>query len=188
MSVSCTDTIRGSIAEIAEKGITAPYDIRISTVEIAEIPRVSDTVIFAGIRQQKMKLVIEIRADNSFSISHIGIIHAQQIIIPVIIILSKLNGTFSIAGNTMFSKLSLSGRIDGIADAAPYFLTACSAGGYFKLICDTFFPDHIFQNKLSHRTSADIAVADEHYFYHIKFLSQIAVKGHKMPHFARVSG
>ena len=40
----------------------------------------------------------------------------------------------------------------------------------------------------SHITSANIAVADEHNSYHIKFLSQIAVKGHKMPHSARVSG
>ena len=31
-------------------------------------------------------------------------------------------------------------------------------------------------------------MADEHNSYHIKFLSQIAVKGHKMPHSARVSG
>ena len=35
-----------------------------------------------------------------------------------------------------------------------------------------------------HITSAHIAVADEHYFYHRIILSRIAVKGHKMPHFA----
>ena len=41
---------------------------------------------------------------------------------------------------------------------------------------------------LCHQTSANIAVADEHNSYHRIFLSQIAVKGHKMPHFSRVSG
>ena len=60
-----------------------------------------------------------------------------------------------------------------------------SAFGKIYLLCIRFNISLII---LCHQTSVYIAVADEHYFYHMKFLSQIAVKGHKMPHFARVSG
>ena len=38
------------------------------------------------------------------------------------------------------------------------------------------------------RSTKPPAVADENYFYHIEFLSQIAVKGLEMPHFADCSG
>lgn len=39
------------------------------------------------------------------------------------------------------------------------------------MICDAFLFRKVFENKLCHRTAANVAVADEHDFYHLINLS-----------------
>ena len=177
----------GEITQFPEQTAASPDDIIIGAVKIAEIPGISDTAA-ASIIQKQAELIEGIRADDSFCIAQVSIIHAQQKIIIIIILPGKLNSAFTGAGNAMLCKLLLSGRVDRVACTSPDFFPACSAGSDKEILFLADPADHIFKNKLRHRTPANIAVADEHYFYHKKILSRIAVKGLEMPHFARVSG
>ena len=96
-------------------------------------------------------------ACHSFYISYIRRVHSDEIIVFVIILPCKLYRPFPLAGNAVLAKLRSCAVVNGIS----YLLSACCRRSYHKLVFKTFLFDHVLENKLRHRTPADIAVADE---------------------------
>ena len=159
-----------------KKGTASSEDIAVGSVEASEIPGVGNTVVFPGKGQEKPKLVFRVATQNPFCVSYICIIHTEKVVIAFIIRFCELDCPFSLAGNTVLCQLFPGRGIDRVACSAPDFFPACSAGADNKLVGQSFFLHHILQDKFCHGAPAYIAVADEHNSYHIKFLSQIAVK------------
>ena len=71
-------------------------------------------------------------------------------------------GVVSLARDAVLVQHALRRRVDRIADLF------CGNGrrGDFKPVGDAFAPHHVFHHEFRHRTSADVAVADEQDFYH----------------------
>ena len=92
-------------------------------------------------------------------------VHYDYVIIVIAVLLCDLNCGF--AGNADPQRLQFlsRSRVNGIAD----FFSAGGSGGDNELIGGALLFDHIFEKKFRHGRTADVAVANKQYFYHVVY-------------------
>ena len=155
-----------AVADLPQKALAAAHDVGIGAVKIAVIPRVGD-IAAARVGEQQAQLVLPVLSDDALGVSQVVSVHAQQMIVAVVVVPRELHRALAFAGNSVSRQLAFCGRINGIAPVAPDLLAAGGGGGYEKILRDAALLHHILQNELRHRTSANVAVADKHYPYHL---------------------
>ena len=95
--------------------------------------------------------------EHSAQIAAVAAVHIVDVIIVFQILAGDLTGPVIAAGHIMLQKFSAGRRIDTATDLFP----AGCAGINLKPVSNTGLRGHIFQYKLRHGTSANIAMAYE---------------------------
>ena len=106
-----------------------------------------------------MNLVLWITACDPRHIADVGVIHADQIIVFLIIMPRHLTRPVSRAGNMMLPENLHRPVMDTVAD----LLRAGGCGVYVETVGKSGFIHHLPEDELGHRGTADVAVADEKY-------------------------
>ena len=104
-----------------------------------------------------MDFMLRVSANDSKHILNIILLRRQQIIIIFVILLRHLACPLPGRINAMLPQLPHRRRIDRIADFLPARRSRCD----FKLIRYAAFCNHVPEDELGHRGTADIAVAEE---------------------------
>ena len=104
-----------------------------------------------------MDFMLRVSANDSKHILNIILLRCQQIIIIFVILLRHLACPLPGRVSAMLPQLPHRRRIDRIAD----FLPTCRSRCDFKLIRYAAFCNHVPEDELGHRGTADIAVAEE---------------------------
>ena len=128
-------------------------------IEIAGVPRIGYLAGTIGKIHQKMHLAGRIAAADALHISQVGMIHANQKVVLLVIAVQKLPGSFAGTVDAMLGQLAASRRIHRIAD----LLGACRCRFDLKALLQTGFLHQVLHNELGHRASANVAVAEEKY-------------------------
>ena len=133
-------------------------------IEVTSVPRVGNGFSFASlyIVEQQMYLALRVSAAHSLHIAYVILVHTYEEVIMLIVRRGELSCSMSLTLYAVLSQLPASGRIDGVAQ----FLGGGCGGGYLILCCEMRLIHHVLHYVFCHRTSADIAVADEKYFFH----------------------
>ena len=173
---------------LPEHGIKQPLTplqhILPSGLEIVGVPRVRDIAGVRGVVHQEGHLPGIIAAANAIHILEVGAVHANQQIIFVVVLIGELPRSMTVAGDAMLHQLAACGQIDRIADLLP-------TGGSrrdLKFFLQARFLHQVLHHELGHRASADIAVANEQYFYHRLISPYKSCISSQRPNIAEVFG
>ena len=128
----------------------------------AGVPRVGNVSGAAGVRHQKRNLSVRVTAADALHVPEILLIHPDQEIIFFIICPCHLPRGMTGTGNAMLGQLPPGRRVDGVSKLLP----AGRRRFDVKLRRQSRILHQLLHNELRHRTAADVAVADEKYFYH----------------------
>ena len=85
-------------------------------LEIAGVPRVGHIAGALGVFHQEVHLVLEVPATDAMHIAEIGLIHADQEVVFLVIIVLELPGGLAGAVDPMLRQLAPCRGIDRIAD------------------------------------------------------------------------
>lgn len=124
-------------------------------IEIVGVPRVGNIAGVVGILHQELHLALEVPAADAVHIAEVCLIHANQQIVFLVIVVLKLSCSFPGAIDPMLGQLAPRWRIDRVAD----LLGAGRSGLDQEVLFQARFPHQILHNKLGHGASANIAVA-----------------------------
>ena len=128
-------------------------------VEIVGVPRIGHLSGTVGKVHQQVHLVGKIAAADPVHTPQVGLIHANQKVVLLVIAVQKLPGSFAGTVDAMLGQLAASRRIHRIAD----LLGACRCRFDLKALLQTGFLHQVLHNELGHRASANVAVAEEKY-------------------------
>ena len=106
-----------------------------------------------------MHLAGRIAAADALHISQVGMIHANQEVVFLVVAFQQLVGSLAGAVDAMLGQLAASRRIHRIAD----LLGAGRCRFDLKSLLQTRFLHQILHNELGHRASANVSVAEEKY-------------------------
>lgn len=93
-----------ALHKMFKKSITAVNNIFISPVEIPGVPGVCNLPWVSGEVQQAIDLVVRVCADNPEHIANIPLIHADKIIIFLIVFFCHLYGAVGKHGETLWTR------------------------------------------------------------------------------------
>ena len=113
--------------------------------------------------------MLRVAAHKARHIAQVVVIHGDQIIVGFVITPGHLPGGFTLAGDAVLGQLPPGGRIDRVAD----LLGAGSRGCDFKLVGKSGFVHQIFHHKFGHWAAANVPMADEKHFRHVKIFPYI---------------
>lgn len=128
-------------------------------IEIAGVPRIGYLAGAIGKIHQKMHLAVRIAAADALHISQVGMIHANQEVVFLVVAFQQLVGSLAGAVDAMLGQLAASRRIHRIAD----LLGACRCRFDLKSLLQPGFLHQILHNELGHRASANVSMAEEKY-------------------------
>lgn len=151
------------ILYIFQKGRTAFADISVGGLKISRVPRVGDLAGAAGKLQQLIYFVLRVGTDDTQDIADVGVIHADDVIVGVIIGFFHLYGAVAGAGNVVFPEYGHGSMVNRVSD----LLGAGGRGGDVETGGAAAGGDHVFQGELGHGGTADAAVANKKYLNHI---------------------
>lgn len=114
--------------------------------------------------------MFRVAAAHTGHIADIGPVHADQVIVLVIICPGQLHRPLALAADSMLRQLFSGWRIDRVTHPVPDFLGAGSGRGDGELVGEIGLGEQVFHDELGHGASTDVAVADEKYFYHIFYI------------------
>lgn len=167
ISITCNGSqpLRNSLffsTQIPVKSFTAFAHIYIGHVKVPRIPRVSYRSGLVRKIQKLIYLMLSVLPYYPQHISDIGIIHANQIIVFFIVRFRHLYRPMPHAGNPFLPQLGQRPIMNTIAD----FLRAGRSGVNVKVCGSVLSCYDLFHHEFRHGRTADVAVADEKYFYH----------------------
>ena len=134
---------------------------------MTDVPRIGNVAGAGGVVHHFADLLFGIAAEDDVHIADVSRIHTDKKIVFVVVIEAKLNRILAVGGDAVLCKLRLRGGINGIANAVYDLLAARSLRSDQILILHPALCHHFLKYKFRHRTAADIAVADEHYSFHL---------------------
>lgn len=142
-----------------KKSLASFLHIPPGRIEIAGVPRIGYLAGTIGKIHQKMHLAGRIAAADALHISQVGMIHANQEVVFFVVAFQQLAGSLAGAVDAMLGQLAASRRIHRIAN----LLGAGRCRFDLKSLLQPGFLHQILHNELGHRTSANVAVAEEKY-------------------------
>lgn len=104
------------ILYIFQKGRTAFADISVGGLKISRVPRVGDLAGAAGKLQQLIYFVLRVGTDDTQDIADVGVIHADDVIVGVIIGFFHLYGAVAGAGNVVFPEYGHGSMVNRVSD------------------------------------------------------------------------
>ena len=104
------------ILYIFQKGRTAFADISISGLEISRVPRVGNLAGAAGKLQQLVYFVLRVGTDDAQDIADVGVVHADDVIVGVIVGFFHLHGAVAGAGNVVFPEYGHGSMVNRVSD------------------------------------------------------------------------
>ena len=113
--------------------------------------------------------MLRVAAHKARHIAQVVVIHGDQILVGFVIPPGHLPGGFSRAGDAVLGQLPPGGRIDRVAD----LLGACGRRGDLKPPGKPGLFHQILHHKFCHGAAANVAVADEKHFRHVKIFPYI---------------
>ena len=134
-------------------------NILIGSCKITCIPRIGNVPVLPGVLQKQAVFLTS--PGDSRSISHVISVHADEIVVELVVCRRELNSSFARAVNAVLRKLPLRRRVHRIADAVLYLLRAGRTGTNLEAVLKAALANQLLHDELRHRTSADVAVADE---------------------------
>ncbi len=148
---------------MAKKCLASFFNIIINPIEASSVPGVFH---FAGVvyeGEKEMNFALGVAAKYVFHSAQIAFIHAEKEVILRIICGGKLPCVMGASGQAAAFQLSVGGWIDRMTQLFP------AHGGRIdgKLIGKAAHFKHMFENGFSHRTAADVAVADKKNMFHV---------------------
>ncbi len=143
--------------QIGEETGASLHDILVCLVKISSIPRVGDVTRMAGKVQKLVDLVLRVIADNPVDIPYVHGIHAEDVVVGLVIFAGELDSISVIKRHALLPELG----DRAVMDAVPNIIRAGGTGGNVKFIGDPLLLYHVDKNELRHRGTTDIAVADE---------------------------
>ena len=99
------------------------------------------------VRQEQILQLAALLADQmavGHGIAEVTCVHADEVVVGIIIALFYLDGAFAGAGDANRSEFFSGGWVDGVADGAPDFLGAGGGGGDVEAVGEVMFADEIF--------------------------------------------
>ena len=149
-------------------------DIVPGLLEIPRIPWVGYGTGIGRIIHEEAALLVRVAVEDALHIPQVLLIHADEIIISLIITSLQQNRPLIARVHAMNPEQPFHWRIDRIATAVSYLFICRSRRRHIELIRQTFLSCHLPEHKLRHRRPADIAVADEKYLNHFIFTPSYA--------------
>lgn len=157
--------------KIVPEGFQTLHRVRIGDIEIPGIPWIRDITPAAGKFQQFADLMVGISARNTLHIADIPVIHTDQKIEFLIILPGHLARPVIPAGNSFLLKFLPGTIMYAVAD----FFTAGGRGVDKEIGLPAAGGGHVFEDVFTHGGTANIAVADEKYFYHVVITSHFLI-------------
>lgn len=110
--------------------------------------------------------MFRVAAAHAGHIADIGSVHADQVIVLVIIRPGQLHSPLALAADSMLRQLFSDWRINRVTHPVPDFLGAGGGRGDGELVGETCLGEQVFHDELGHGASTDVAVADEKHTNH----------------------
>ena len=151
-------------------------------LEIFRVPWIGDIAGIIGKIHQEMDFVGKVAAADPVHIPQVGMIHSNQEIVFLVVAVQELPGSLAGTVDAMLGQLAASRRIHRIAD----LLGAGSRRLDLNALLQTGFLHQILHDKLGHRASANIAVAEKKYpdhapytpthYYHAQYSTESQIR------------
>lgn len=108
--------------------------------------------------------MVTVLADDTAKVPQVRVVHADEVIVILIILLRDLDSPFAVAGDAVLRKLLSGRRVDRVANTIPDLFCAGGSGGDVEVGGETRLGDQVLHYEFGHGAAADIAVANEKYF------------------------
>lgn len=131
--------------------------------KITRVPRVGHVAGAGGVVEQAVDLARRVAAADAGHIADVGAVHPDEQVVFVVVRPRHLPRRVRPAEHAVRRQLPPRGWVDRVAE----FLGACRRRVNDEPLPCPGFSGHILHHKLRHRTAADVAVANEKYFYHL---------------------
>ena len=145
-----------------EERAAAEADLAVRVLKALGVPRVVYLARRVGKVEQTLDLVLVLLPDDALYVADVPVVHADEEVVVVSVAARHLIGAVRHKVDIMLPQQALHGRIYRVA----VLLVARAGGIYVKAFLKSALLDHIAEQSLGKRRTADIAVADEKYFYH----------------------
>ena len=146
-----------SIAQLRKKRPATGFDIPVGSLKIVCVPRVRHIARRARKVQQQPELPLRIASKYAAHAGKIAPVHADEKIVGAVVRLCDLPRRVRPTGNTVRHEHTFGRWVDRVSEL---FAAHCRRVDE-KLLLPTRLTHHMLQNKLRHRTAADVAVANE---------------------------
>ena len=158
-------------AQMVQKTPAALLHIAPGGIEVPGVPGIGNLPGAAGKVHQQMQSAGGVAAADPLHIPQVGMIHADEQIIGLIVALLQLAGGFSGAVDAMPVQQPADGGIDRVSQ----LLSAGGCGFNVKFRLQSGSVNHVLHHKFSHGASANISVADKEYTNHTFLLRFLRV-------------
>jgi len=140
-----------------KKSFAAAQHILICRFKIAGVPRIIDIGIGISKLQQLMHLVFGIAANDAHDVADIPSVHADEIVVVVVVRARQLRGVMRENGNALLPAFAHGAVVRRIAD----FLAAGRGRIDDEQMIDMAALDEVRKDELRHGAAADVAVANK---------------------------
>ena len=139
-----------------ESVTTSPY-VFPGLLKISGIPGVRHLTGGRGVVQETVDLPLGITAADALHIADVGVVHADEQVVNIVVGLLQLPGGVPAGWNPVGSQGASRRGLDGVSN----LLRAGGGGANLKLSHKPGLVDQVFHDVFRHRASANVAVADE---------------------------
>jgi len=139
----------------------APAGLKISCV-----PWIGDIAGAVGEIHEEVQFAFRVAAADAAYVPEVGAVHADEHVVSVIVVPPKLPRGLALAVDAVLCEFAPGGRVDRVAD----LLRAGGGGGDGEVAGQAAAGGQILHDEFSHGAAADVAVANEKYFYHIFYI------------------
>lgn len=162
---------------------TAFEDILIRLLEISRIPRICHLGAPSCPGEKERDFFLRIAARQAGKVGEIFLVHAEDIVRTGIVRRRDETGAAGREGDALLREHTLGGRVHIISDL---FRGRCDRVHGDRLLASGF-ADERFHDEFRHGGAADVAVADEEYFYHMLITPFLLGISSQMPNMAGFS-